>query len=70
MTVSDKWFRRAEKAEAINAELLEALKWSERQIVDLCDTVNRLNVRLGGIPRKVRAEDWTEKTRKAIAKAT
>lgn len=50
-------------------EMRAALEASERNIVDLCQTVNILNKRLGGTPRKVRAEDYAEKARAALATA-
>jgi hypothetical protein len=51
-------------------ELLEALKKSEQRIIQLCETVNVLSKKTGGIERKVRVEDFADVARAAIAKAT
>lgn len=44
-------------------DLLAALEKSEQRIVQLCDIINVLS------PRKVRAEDFADQARAAIAKA-
>ncbi len=55
---------------ALEKRLLGALKESERRIVDLCETVNILDRVRGGAGRKVRADDYADKAREAIAEAT
>jgi predicted transcriptional regulator len=55
---------RIERAEQAIHELLEALKNANQRIKELCDMVCHLS----GNPKKVRAEDYADKVRTAIAK--
>jgi hypothetical protein len=54
---------------ALMAAMLAALKSADQEITQLCSTVNTCAAR-AGLGRKVRAEDWGEKVRAAIAQAT
>ena len=49
-------------------ELLAALEKSEQRIIQLCGTVNTLSAKLG-LGQKVRADDFADVARAAIAKA-